>query len=193
MRILGIVGWSGSGKTTLLDALIPRLVARGVGVSTVKHTHHGFDIDRPGKDTHRHRMAGAREVLVVSGQRWALMHELREAPEPPLPDLLAHLAPVDLVLVEGFKTHPFPKIEVHRPSIGKAPIWPQDAQVIAVASDAPSLPGLARPLLPLNDPAAVEAFVARFLAEPPSAEEAATERATRAAAAARAPLPAPAP
>ncbi|MCC7429006.1 MAG: molybdopterin-guanine dinucleotide biosynthesis protein B [Alphaproteobacteria bacterium] len=184
MRVLGIVGWSGSGKTTLLDAVIPRLVARGVGISTVKHAHHGFDIDRPGKDTHRHRVAGAREVLVASGQRWALMHELHAEPEPALPELLAHLAPVDLVLVEGFKTHPFPKIEVHRPAIGKPPLWPEDAQVIAVASDAAALPGLARPLLPLNDPAAVEAFVMRFLAAPPSAAEAATEGAAATATAA---------
>jgi len=186
MRVLGIVGWSGSGKTTMLDALIPRLVARGVSVSTVKHTHHGFDIDRPGKDSNRHRTAGAREVLVVSGQRWALMHELREAAEPPLPELLAHLAPVDLVLVEGFKTHPFPKIEVHRPATGKPPIWPDDAEIVAVASDAAALPGLDRPLLPLNEPAAVEAFVMAFLAGAPSPAEAAIDGASSAAATAAA-------
>ena len=114
MKVLGIVGWSGSGKTTLLTALLPLLRARGLTVSTVKHTHHGFDMDRPGKDTYRHREAGAHEVLVAAGTRWALLHEVI-GPEPSLPELLARMQPVDLVLVEGFKTHPFPKLEVHRP------------------------------------------------------------------------------
>ena len=113
MKVIGIVGWSGSGKTTLLTRLIPLLRAEGLTVSTVKHTHHGFDMDRPGKDTYRHREAGAREVLVAAGSRWALLHEVA-GPEPGLPDLLTRLEPVDLVLVEGFKTHPFPKLEVHR-------------------------------------------------------------------------------
>jgi len=160
MRVLGIVGWSGSGKTTLMDALIPRLRAAGLSVSTVKHAHHGFDLDRPGKDTHRHREAGATEVLVMTGRRWALLHEIRDSePEPAFADLLARMSPVDLVLVEGFKSHPFAKIEVHRPALGKPPLWPDDPQVVAVASDAAALPGLDRPLLPLADPAAVARFV----------------------------------
>jgi molybdopterin-guanine dinucleotide biosynthesis protein B len=135
MRALGIVGWSGSGKTTLLTAVLPMLRARGLRVSTIKHVHHGFDMDRPGKDSFRHREAGAHEVLVAAGTRWALLHEL-DGPEPPLPELLARMDPVDLVLVEGFKTHPFPKLEVHRPSLGKPPLWPDDPMIRAVASDA---------------------------------------------------------
>lgn len=157
MHVLGIVGWSGSGKTTLLTALLPCLIARGVTVSTVKHVHHGFDIDRPGKDSFRHRAAGAREVLISGAERWALLHEVAGA-EPGLEELLARLSPVDLVLVEGFKTHPFAKLEVHRPALGKAPIWPGDGDIRAVASDA-ALPACPRPVLALNDPAAVAAWV----------------------------------
>lgn len=153
MRVLGIVGWSGSGKTTLLVAMLPLLRARGITVSTVKHVHHGFDMDRPGKDSHRHREAGAHEVMIAAGSRWVLLHEVVGA-EPPLPDLLDRMDPVDLVLVEGYKTHPFPKLEVHRPALGKAPIWPDDPHVIAVISDGEPDVG-ARVLLPLNDPAAV--------------------------------------
>ena len=122
MRVFGLAGWSGSGKTTLMAALIPQFVARGITVSTVKHAHHGFDVDQPGKDSWRHRQAGAREVMVVSDRRWALMHELREEPEPDLDKLLPRITPVDLLLVEGFKRHAHPKIEVHRPSLGKAPL-----------------------------------------------------------------------
>lgn len=157
MRVLGIVGWSGSGKTTLLVAMLPLLRARGITVSTVKHVHHGFDMDRPGKDSHRHREAGAHEVMIAAGSRWVLLHEVVGA-EPPLPDLLDRMDPVDLVLVEGYKTHPFPKLEVHRPALGKAPIWPDDPHVIAVISDAEPDVG-ARVLLPLNDPAAVADWV----------------------------------
>jgi molybdopterin-guanine dinucleotide biosynthesis protein B len=157
MRVLGIVGWSGSGKTTLLVAMLPLLRARGVTVSTVKHVHHGFDMDRPGKDSHRHREAGAHEVMIAAGSRWVLLHEVVGA-EPPLPDLLDRMDPVDLVLVEGYKTHPFSKLEVHRPALGKAPIWPDDPHVIAVISDAPLDVG-ARALLPLNDPAAVAGWI----------------------------------
>ena len=158
MRIFGLAGWSESGKTTLMTALIPKLLARGVTVSTVKHAHHAFDIDQPGKDSWRHRNAGACEVLIASDQRWALMHELREEPEPPLDRLIAQLSPVDLVLVEGFKHHPHPKIEVRRPSLGKPPLYPDDPSVVAVASDE-LLPGLAVPWLPLSDPAAVACFI----------------------------------
>ena len=123
MRIFGLAGWSGSGKTTLLTAVIPELVARGLKVSTIKHAHHEFDIDRPGKDSWRHRQAGAGEVMVASSRRWAIMHELRGAPEPTLEELAAHMSPADLLLVEGWKRHPHPKIEVHRPSLGKPLIW----------------------------------------------------------------------
>src|SRR5262252_9543186 len=113
MRIIGLAGYSGSGKTTLLSKAIPILIARGRTVSTLKHAHHEFDVDQPGKDSHTHRLAGAREVLVSSSRRWALMHELRGEPEPPLHELLAHLSPVELVIVEGFKTDRHAKIEVH--------------------------------------------------------------------------------
>ena len=161
MQVLGIVGWSGSGKTTLLTALIPRLRARGLTLSTVKHAHQGFDMDRPGKDTHRHREAGAHEVLVATATRWALLHEV-DGPEPALPALLARMTPVDLVLVEGFKTHEFPKLEVHRPALGKPPIWPDWPDVAAVATDA-ELPGCPRTVLPLNDPAAIANWAVTFL------------------------------
>ncbi|GAB4179833.1 MAG: molybdopterin-guanine dinucleotide biosynthesis protein B [Thalassobaculales bacterium] len=159
MRILGIAGWSGSGKTTLLTSLIPALVARGLTVSTVKHAHHGFDVDQPGKDSYVHRAAGAHEVLVTSANRWALMHENRGAPEPGLADLLPRLAPVDLVLVEGFKRDSHPKIEVHRPALGKPLLAASDPSIIAVACDVP-LPGLAARWLDLNDHAAIVGFVA---------------------------------
>ena len=159
MNVLGIVGWSGSGKTTLLTALLPLLRSQGLTVSTVKHAHRGFDMDRPGKDTYRHRAAGAHEVLVTAGARWALLHEVA-GPEPGLPELLTRLDPVDLVLVEGFKTHPFPKLEVHRPSLGKPPIWAEQPDVVAVAADAPIACGCTT--LPLNDVAAVAAWVLDF-------------------------------
>jgi molybdopterin-guanine dinucleotide biosynthesis protein B len=161
VKLIGLTGWSGSGKTTLLTALLPLLIARGLSVSTVKHAHHGFDVDRPGKDSFRHREAGAREVLVASARRWALMHEI-DGPEPALPDLLARLAPVDLVLVEGFKANPHPKIEVHRPSTGAEPMWPERPDIVAVASDAP-LRDCNRMELPLNDPAAIVDWMLRFL------------------------------
>jgi molybdopterin-guanine dinucleotide biosynthesis protein B len=161
LKVLGIVGWSGSGKTTLLTAMLPLLLARSVTVSTVKHTHHGFDMDRPGKDTYRHREAGAREVLVASGERWALLHEVT-GPEPRLPELLARMQPVDLVLVEGFKTHPFPKLEVYRPALGKPPIWHSEPEIVAVAADAP-LASCDRTLLPLNDPTAIVEWLLQFL------------------------------
>jgi molybdopterin-guanine dinucleotide biosynthesis protein B len=156
--VLGIVGWSGSGKTTLLTLLIPLLRARGLSVSTVKHTHHGFDMDRPGKDTYRHREAGAQEVLVASGTRWALLHEVTGA-EPSLPDLLARMQPVDLVLVEGYKSHPFPKLEVYRPDVGKPPIWPDHGDIVAVATDQPVETD--RTVLPLNEPEAVAEWIIR--------------------------------
>lgn len=135
MRVMGIAGWSGAGKTTLLSRLIPVLVARGFSVSTIKHAHHHFDVDYPGKDSHTHRVAGATEVLVSSVNRFALMHELRGEAEPNLAHLLSLLAPVDFVLVEGYKPEPLPKIEVHRVANGKPLIYPNDPTVLAIATD----------------------------------------------------------
>lgn len=160
MKVLGLVGWSGSGKTTLLEALVPIFRARRLSVSTVKHAHHGFDMDRPGKDTYRHRAAGAAEVLVIGGSRWALLHEIA-GPEPPFDALLGRLAPVDLVLVEGFKSHAYPKIEVYRPALGKPPIWPDQPGVVAVATDGPA-PG-APVRLPLGEPTRVADWALQFL------------------------------
>ena len=137
MRLIGLAGWSGAGKTTLIAALIPTLRARGLSISTIKHAHHAFDVDQPGKDSYVHRAAGASEVLVASGQRFALMHELRGAPEPSLGELIARLAVVDLVLVEGFKADAHPKLEVHRLATGKDLIHPRDSHIRAIATDAP--------------------------------------------------------
>jgi len=137
MRIIGIAGWSGAGKTTLLARVIPRLTARGLTVSTLKHAHHAFDLDQPGKDSHTHRAAGATEVLVSSANRWALVHELRGAPELSVGALLAKLSPVDLVIVEGFKREPHPKLEVHRPALGKPLLAGEDPHIVAVAADVP--------------------------------------------------------
>jgi molybdopterin-guanine dinucleotide biosynthesis protein B len=150
MRVIGLAGWSGSGKTTLLEKVIPRLVARGLKVSTLKHAHHGFDVDQPGKDSHVHRMAGATEVLIGSAARFALVHELRGEPEPALPELLAKLAPVDLVVVEGYKAAPIPKLELHRAAVGKPLLHPGDDWIVAVASDVP-LPTVELPVLSLDD------------------------------------------
>ncbi len=161
MRILGLAGWSGSGKTTLLIAVIPELAARGLSVSTIKHAHHEFDIDRPGKDSWRHREAGAGEVMVASARRWALMHELRGAVEPTLDELVLHMSPCDLLLVEGFKRHSHPKIEVHRPALGKTLIYPDDPDIVAIASD--EVLAAPIPLLPLGDAGAVAAFIANHL------------------------------
>ena len=158
MRIFGLCGWSGSGKTTLMAAIIPELIVRGITVSTVKHAHHAFDLDQPGKDSWRHREAGAREVMIASGRRWALQHELRGAAEPPLDELVAKMAPVDLLLIEGFKFHPHPKIEVYRPSLKKPARYPGDPFVVAVASD-DWLPRVPLPCLPLSDPATVASFI----------------------------------
>ncbi len=150
MRIIGLAGWSGSGKTTLMAKVIPRLLARGLKVSTLKHAHHRFDIDQPGKDSYSHRMAGATEVLVSSAARFALLHELRGGPEPTLGMLVRKLSPVDLILVEGYKREPHPKLEVHRASVGKPLIQPDDPAVVAIASDAP-LPQAKVPVVDLND------------------------------------------
>lgn len=157
MKVIGMAGWSGSGKTTLVEKLIPKFTARGLRVSVIKHAHHGFDLDKPGKDSYRHREAGALQVLMLSNDRWVLMHELRGAPEPTLDEQLRLLAPCDLVLIEGYKEAAVPKIEIHRPALGKPPLWPENPHVIAVASDATIECPL--PCLPLNDPAAIAAFI----------------------------------
>ena len=158
MEVFGLAGWSGSGKTTLMVRLIPALVRRGLRVSTLKHAHHNFDVDKPGKDSYEHRQAGATEVLVSSGRRWALMHELRDTPEPSVEDLLPHMTQVDLLLIEGFKREAHDKLEVHRPAVGKQLLCPEDPQIVAVASDAP-LPGVELPQLDLNDVEAIADFI----------------------------------
>ncbi len=137
MRIFGFAGWSGSGKTTLIEQLIPRFVSRGLSVSLIKHAHHEFDIDRPGKDSYRHRSAGCTEVMVASGVRWALMHEMRDTPEEALEALLRRMAPVDLVLIEGWKLQPNPRMEVHRVANGKPLLHPDHDHIVAIASDMP--------------------------------------------------------
>jgi molybdopterin-guanine dinucleotide biosynthesis protein B len=157
MKRLGIAGYSGAGKTTLLEKLIPLLRADGVRVSLIKHAHHGFDVDQPGKDSWRHRQAGAGEVLVASDVRWALMHENEAEKAPQLQELLARLSPCDLVLVEGWKRDPIPKIEVHRADNGKPWLYPDDENILAVASDVPPPDG--KPWLALDDAAAIRAFI----------------------------------
>lgn len=163
VKVLGVTGWSGSGKTVLLTAMLPLFLARGLSVSTVKHAHHAFDLDQPGKDSWRHRAAGAREVLIGSARRWALLHELENEAEPGLEALLGRLSPVDLVLVEGFKAHPHPKLEIFRPSLGKAPLWPGRDDIVALACDARPAQPCDRPMLPLNEPVAVVDWACRHL------------------------------
>jgi molybdopterin-guanine dinucleotide biosynthesis protein B len=150
MRVIGLAGWSGAGKTTLITKVIPVLVGRGLKVATVKHAHHAFEIDRPGKDSWLHREAGASEVIVASSRRWAVVHELRNEPEPQLAELLAKLNPADLVIVEGFKHYAQPKLEIYRASLGKPLIYPQDDCIVAIASDKP-LPHAQLPVLMLDD------------------------------------------
>jgi molybdopterin-guanine dinucleotide biosynthesis protein B len=154
MRVIGLAGWSGAGKTTLLVRAIPRLTARGLRVSTLKHAHHSFELDRPGKDSYEHRAAGATEVLVGAASRWALVHELREEPEPTLPALLRRLSPVDLVVIEGYKREPHPKLEVYRAAVGKPLLHPDDPHILAIAADSP-LPDAAVPVIPLDDTDAI--------------------------------------
>jgi molybdopterin-guanine dinucleotide biosynthesis protein B len=161
MRILGIAGYSGSGKTTLIEKVIPLLVAEGLRVSLVKHAHHEFDVDQPGKDSYRHRHAGCTEVVVSSSKRWALIHELRGAAEMSLQDLLKQLSPCDLVLVEGYKGEPIPKIEVHRRESQTPLLHPDDPNVVAVVTNEPL--DTALPQMDLDDPAAVARFIVKHL------------------------------
>lgn len=165
MKVFGIAGTSGSGKTTLTEALIRRFTEDGVRVAAVKHTHHGFDLDTPGKDSYRMREAGSTDVVLVSESRLVLMREYRAAPEPELPDVLALLSPCDLVLVEGYKRSAVPKLEVYRPSRGKSPLWPEFPDVVAVASDEPLTTPL--PQLDLNDVDAIYAFIRDYLTRSP--------------------------
>ena len=161
MIVFGLTGWSGSGKTTLLVQLVERLCALGLAVSTVKHAHHAFDVDKPGKDSHRHRVAGAREVMVASANRWALMHELRGADEPTLDALIEHMTPVDLLLVEGFKQARHDKLEIWRAGQDEPMRAPGDPSIVAVATDAPETvaPLVGVPVLELDDVAAIAGFI----------------------------------
>jgi molybdopterin-guanine dinucleotide biosynthesis protein B len=162
MKIFGIAGWSGSGKTTLMVKLLPQLTGRGYSVSTMKHTHHNFDIDRPGKDSHEHRQAGATEVMIASSARWALLHELRGAAEPDMDALIARMTPVDLLLIEGFKFHRHAKLEVFRAAIGKPMLNADDPSVVAVASDGP-LSGVRVPVFDMNDVAGISDFIVGYV------------------------------
>ena len=158
MQIFGLAGWSGSGKTTLIVKLIPELVGRGLSVSTMKHAHHEFDIDQPGKDSYEHRHAGASEVIISASRRWALMHEVRNEKEPSVDELISRMTPVDLLLVEGFKWHAHPKMEIHRPAIGKPLLQNNDPEIIAVASDE-KLTNLSVPVFDLNDIMGIADFI----------------------------------
>jgi len=166
MKVIGFAGWSGSGKTSLIEQVIALLGARGLVVSLVKHAHHSFDIDHEGKDSWRHRHAGCREVLVSSGRRWSLMHELRGDAEMPLDALLAKLSDCDLVLVEGFKRAPIPKIEVYRAALGAPLLFPDDPWIVAIATDTDLDTRL--PRLDLNDPRAVADFVVDYVFTAPA-------------------------
>ncbi len=162
-RVLGLAGWSGAGKTTLLTRLIPLLVERGLRVATLKHAHHEFDVDTPGKDSYEHRRAGASEVIVASSRRWVQMHELSGDEEPTLACLLRRVSPCDLVLVEGYKRERHPKLEVYRAVVGKPPLHPADPRIVAVATDS-LLPGAHPPCVDMNDiPAVAEAILAHAL------------------------------
>jgi molybdopterin-guanine dinucleotide biosynthesis protein B len=161
MKVFGFAGWSGSGKTTLIEKLIPRFVDAGLRVSLIKHAHHTFDVDQPGKDSYRHRHAGAAEVLVTSSRRWVLMHELRGAAEPPFEEQLKRLSPCDVVIVEGFKHALIPKLEVWRRQTGEPLLHPNDPHIVAVASDTRVDTKL--PVLDLNDDGAIASFILAHL------------------------------
>jgi len=177
MRIFGLAGWSGSGKTTLAIKLIPALVERGVTISTIKHAHHSFDIDHPGKDSYEHREAGATEVMVTSGERWALMRELRGAAELSIEDLVTRMSPVDLVLVEGFKREPHDKLEVFRAQRGRPPLCREDPRIVAIACDEPAcdvLDDVTLPRLDLNNVGAIADFIIARCGLAPAATQAAS-------------------
>lgn len=159
MKVFGFAGWSGSGKTTLITRLVPELTGRGLRVSTMKHAHHSFDMDKPGKDSYVHREAGATEVMVSSANRWALLHENRETPEPSMEELIRYMTPVDLLLVEGFKSYQHDKLEVYRAANGKPLLATGDASVVAIATDTPDAVAVSVPVLDLNDIRAVADFV----------------------------------
>lgn len=161
MKIFGFAGWSGSGKTTLIERLIPLFVDRGLKVSLIKHAHHSFEVDQPGKDSYRHRHAGSTEVLVSSSRRWVLMHELRGAPEPGFAELIEQISPCDLLLVEGFKRERVPKLEIYRASIGEPLLHPHDPDIVAIACDRPLETKL--PQFDLNDAPAIAGFVIQHL------------------------------
>jgi len=157
MRVFGFAGFSGSGKTTLIERLIPSFVDRGLRVSLIKHAHHTFDVDQPGKDSYRHRHAGAAEVLITSSRRWALMHELRGEPEPSMEELIARMSPCDLLLIEGFKRAEIPKLEVYREAVGESPLHPHDPHIVAVATDRPYQAPL--PVFDLSQPEPIGEFI----------------------------------
>lgn len=158
MRVYGVTGWKNTGKTGLVERLVTEISARGFSVSTLKHAHHATEIDQPGRDSYRHREAGAREVLVASPNRWALMHELRGADEPAMEDLLAKMSPVDLVIVEGYKRGPHPKVETHRAEAGRDLLAPENPTIRAVASDS-AHDGLSVPVFDLDDTSAIADFI----------------------------------
>ena len=157
MKVYGVTGWKNAGKTTLMERLVSEIAGRGVTVSTIKHAHHDTDVDQPGRDSYRHRTAGAREVLLASPVRWALMHELRDTPEPQLSELLPRLSPVDLVLVEGYKRAAHPKIEAYRAANGRPPLAGKYPTIMAIATDTPLETDL--PVLDLDDTAAIADFI----------------------------------
>lgn len=157
MKIYGVTGWKNAGKTGLMERLVAEITDRGFTVSTIKHAHHNTDVDQPGRDSFRHRTAGAREVLLASPNRWALMHELRDAPEPPLAELIAKLSPVDLVLIEGYKRETHPKVEAVRAETGKPPLAEKNDTIRALATDTPLTAAL--PAFDLNDTAAIADFI----------------------------------
>ena len=163
MKTFGFAGWSGSGKTTLIEKLVPRFVQRGLRVSLIKHAHHTFDVDQPGKDSYRHRHAGASEVLVTSSRRWVLMHELRGAHEPAFDEQLKRLSACDLLLVEGFKFAPIPKLEVWRAETGEGMLHPNDPHIVALATDSKVESKL--PVFDLNDDAAIASFITEYISQ----------------------------
>ena len=166
LKVFGVVGWKNNGKTTLVERLVAHLTEAGYRVSTVKHAHHEVDLDQPGKDSWRHREAGASEVVLATARRWAVIHELRGQPEPPLDELLGRMSPVDLVLVEGFKRFPHPKLETHRRERGTPLLAREDTTIVAVASDVP-LPDLDLPRFDLDDVAGIARFILAHLAIAP--------------------------